>query len=450
MKNYLVIGLGRSGISATNHLVNHSQKVFVYDNNKKLAKELILGGIIDKNVKIVAKLNKSILCIIHCIVLSPGVKLSKKLLNLVQKFNIEIIGELAYANKFNVAPIFAITGTNGKTSTVNFLNDFFNNSKLSSYLLGNVGVPFSESVDKIQPQDKIVLEVSSFQLEYCQGLKVKCGAILNIAPDHLDRYSGFREYCDTKKKLLDCVDKDGRIFLNYDQKLTRLIGKSYPQTYYFSTNSLPSNERGICIIDNQIVWQENKSKVIVANLDKLNLKGEHNLSNLICAVGMALYGGVSEEQIQSIIPLLKTPKHRMDFVGTKNGVNFFDDSKATNIHSVQSALKSFTSPIWLLLGGSDKGESFDVFFKSLPKNVIGVVAFGKNGKKIYKSALKNDYFEINRFKSLEKAFDFVKKEANSGDTILLSPACASFDEFQDYQQRGDFFCKLVAEWISEV
>ena len=226
MQNYLVYGLGRSGISVANFLIKNEENVFVYDDNNKLAQELKMGGLLNQNCEIIDKLCAKTLRIVHCIVLSPGVKLSKKLQKLVKEFNIEVIGEMAFASKFCTAPIYAVTGTNGKTTTVNILAHIFKLAKFNTHLVGNVGNPFSNEVDLIAPNDKVVCEVSSFQLEYSQGFSPLAVGFLNIAPDHLDRYASFEEYFSAKKIILDRVQENGKIFLNYDDEKVRKLGEN--------------------------------------------------------------------------------------------------------------------------------------------------------------------------------------------------------------------------------
>ena len=449
-ENYLVIGLGRSGISITNFLVSKGKTVYVFDKDKELAKELIKNGLLNKNAKIMDKLCAKTLCIVQCIVLSPGVKLDKKVLNLVKKFDIKIIGELAFATHFCNAPMYAVTGTNGKTSTVNFLNQIFKVANENSYLLGNVGTPLSSEIDNIKLNDKVVLEVSSFQLEYCTGMKFDCVGFLNIAPDHLDRYKDFDEYFLTKQKILDCVKPNGKIFLNYDDELIKNLAKNYSNVNFFSTSELPENIDGLYVKENKIFNRLNKNNQFIADLNDFKIKGIHNLQNLLCAVSIALFAGIAPINIQKSLIKLQTPSHRIEFIGEYKGVKFYDDSKATNTNSVKVALKSFTEPIWLLLGGSNKGEKFDNLIKELPNNIVGIICFGQTGKFIFKTCKKLKVKDCYLCGSLFDAFNIAKTKAKSEEIVLLSPACASFYEFINYEERGKYFKQLVAELKGEV
>ncbi len=449
-ENYLVIGLGRSGIAVANFLLNKGKIVYIYDKKEGLTKELVRMGLINEKAIIIDKLCAKTLCIVLCIVLSPGVKLNKKELKLIEKYQIKVIGELAFASHFCNAPMYAVTGTNGKTTTVNFLNQILKTAGMNTHLLGNVGTPLSSEVEKILPSDKVILEVSSFQLEYCTGLKFNCAGFINIAPDHLDRYANFNEYFKTKQKILDCVDKNGKIFLNYDDALVKNLAENRENVEFFSLEELPENKNGLYIKENKIFKNENNKVNFIADLDEFQPKGKHNLQNLLCAVGMAVSAGVAPINIQKAIPTLITPSHRIEFAGECNGVKFYNDSKATNTDSVLVALKCFTEPLWLLLGGSDKSEKFDNLIKQMPKNVVEIVAFGQTGKKIYKTCKKFKFNKVHLSNTFYDAFNFAKDKSRQGEVVLLSPACASFDEFANFEERGKYFCNLVSELNGEI
>ena len=446
MTKYLVVGLGRSGVSVANFLNKNENMYAVYDKDKKKAQDFIDKGLLPKNCEIVAKLCAKTLCVVQCIVLSPGVVLSKKVLSLVREYNIKVVGEMAFASTFCTAPIYAVTGTNGKTTTVNMLDSIFKKAKIRSHLVGNVGTPFSSVVDKIAPTDKVVCEVSSFQLEYSDGFKPSAVAITNIAPDHLDRYKTFDDYFDAKKIILERVGH-GKIFLNFDDPLIRTLGENRKNCEYFSTDTLPKNYDGVFVKDKQIFYQSNGQENFIADLDKFKLLGEHNLSNLLCAVSLALYAGVGQERIQASIKGVKVPEHRIEYAGKINGALYFDDSKATNTSATEVAVSCFPDKkIWLLLGGSNKGESFKKFFRKLPQNVVRIVTFGKTGKRIARAAQKENRQGIFLCKNLYSAFVCAKERAKKNDVVLLSPACASFDEFANYRERGEYFKHLVAEY----
>ena len=442
MENFLVIGLGKSGISVANYLNNHNKNVFAYDDDKQLAKELLLNKIVNEKTKILTKLSKKALFLIQCIILSPGIKLSPQRMKLIKKLNIPIISELAFAQKISKGKTLAITGTNGKTTTVNFLNQILDYAKVNNFLLGNVGTPFSQELDNITSNDKVLLEVSSFQLEYAFDLKIPCTAFLNITPDHLDRYKNFDEYFQTKCKLLDFTTQ--LMILNYDDPYLKNLQPNFKNIQYFSTQPLPKDYNGIYLDQNFIHLQKNKKSKPILDISNLALIGEHNIQNLMCAVLFALNEKIELSCLQSAINNLTLPKFRLEFVDSINGVDYYNDSKSTNSHSCLVATQCFKKPTWLLLGGSNKGEDFTNLIANLPSNIKTVVTFGQTGKKLFKLAKKFNLKTIN-FPHLINAFDYASANAKAGEIILLSPACASFDEFANYYDRGEFFNNLVSE-----
>ena len=434
---YLVYGLGISGIACANFLTK-THKVSVYDDNKKLVKDLLDKKIID--CVALGKLNVQTLKSIDNIILSPTVRLSDRLLRIVHKLKINVWGEFEFASQFCVAPIFGVTGTNGKTTTVNFLHQIFLASNVKSHLVGNVGSAFSGEIDKIEANDKVVAELSSFQLENVSNLKLESASILNIAPDHMDRYTGFSQYSLAKENILKCL-VNGKTWLNYDDKNLRLLGLNYAQSCFFSLKKLPNELEGVFIDDGFVYYKQGKQLDKLFSLDSFLIAGEHNKTNLLCAIGLAISAGLTSKQIETSLPLLKLPRHRLEFVKKVGSVSFYNDSKATNLHAVMAALKVFKERVVLLLGGSDKGE--DLSNLTLPKNVELVITFGELGKKFYK-ALKG---KVN-IKSCEKLYDAVysaNKLAPPNSVVLLSPGGASFDEFSSYSERGEYFCELVNE-----
>lgn len=448
MQNCLIWGAGASGVSAVKFLLTKEKNVYIYDIDRKKTRDLFAANIIDLRVHFVKKIDAKILDIVDTIVLSPGVKISPKIERKCIQQNIQIISEIDLAGMFCPAPIYAITGTNGKTTTVNFLHQILKFGQRESWLLGNVGTPFCAKVDDLHAKSAVVLELSSFQLERCPHLKCAAVAILNLAPDHLDRYSSFDDYVSAKAKILDCVKAGGRILLNMDDERVRELGAGRENVIFFSLNSLPVDAVGYFIKNGSIYHKTLHRTQKLLDLPHLGLLGEHNLQNLLCAVALAHLAKIQPAQIAAALSGLTLPRHRLELAGQKDGVSFYDDSKATNIAATRAALACFDKKIHLLLGGSDKGEDFECFLTHLPSAVFSVTAFGAMGKKIWKICKKHNIL-CEYYPTLTLAFDFVKYLAHSGEVVLLSPACASFDEFSDYQARGDYFCHLVTEWMCE-
>jgi len=448
MQNCLVLGAGVSGISAVELLLKKQMNVYIYDKDLQKLRELYENKIIDNRAKCVNRLNRKLLKNFDTIITSPGIFLSPKFVRECKLLDVNILGEIDLASMYCTAPIYAVTGTNGKTTTVNFLHQIFLLTNKKSKLLGNVGTPFCSEIENLNSRTKVVLEVSSFQLEYATHLRCKVSAILNFAPDHLDRYASFTEYKNTKSKILDCLDSSGVGLLNYDDERVRMCGESKKNTLYFSVNRLPNDVMGYYIDGKKVLLNTILGSRELFLLPQLKIKGRHNLFNLMCAIAMAHIAGVRPSQIQSVLPELTLPRHRIEFVGERDGVKFFNDSKATNIASTRVALDSFCEPTILLLGGSKKGEDFTNFLQNLPSSVREIVAFGPLGKQIFKKC-KRLKVNCKYYLKLGSAFDYAKRIATCGDIVLLSPAGASYDEFKNFEERGEYFCNLVSEWIGE-
>ena len=446
VQNFLVLGMGRSGISVAMLLTKQNKVVYAFDKDKALVKELKNAKLVPQTVINIKKLNEKALANIDCVIISPGFVLPKSLDKVIKRRGILVQSEVDFASMYCASPIFAVSGTNGKTTTATFLHQLLQSCGKEAMLLGNVGEPFSGRVLDISTKTKVVLELSSFQLEHCPNLQCDVVALLNIAPDHLDRYKDFEEYKGAKQKLFDCVKQKGHILVNFDDQNVCDMAKGRERVLYFSTKPLPINIDGFFIQDNKIFSQKNKVSKEICDLPK-NLLGEHNCSNFLCAVAMAQLSHIDLARLRDSAKNVAVPPHRIQFVGEREGVQFFNDSKATNIHAVLASTSSFLEPVVLLLGGSDKGEDFCSLFESLGHNVKTVISFGAMGKKICKAAKKCGFYDIFLTKNLEQAFSYATKIAQSGQVVLLSPGCASFDEFVNFEERGEAFCDLVAEWI---
>ena len=445
--NFLVIGLARSGVSACNFLVDKGEKVFAFDDNKKVGKDLLSSNVLKSQVQVVKKLDKKTLKQTNTIVLSPGVP-PERFEGLAKKYNLDLISELELAFQNCLCPVLSITGTNGKTTTTTLLGEIMKQSKRDTFVVGNVGTAFSSQVGNMKKDSVAVCEVSSFQLEKITTFKPKITGFLNLAPDHLDRYKRFENYIIAKANIFKFMDKKDIAVLNYDDLLVRdFYNQVKCDCLFFSLEELPKNISGAYLKGEEILWtQKGKIKEKISIKD-IKLKGSHNVYNILCAVIMAREYGVDLEDIQKAINNFEGLPHRLEFVKKIGEVEFYNDSKGTNIHSTLTALKAFDKPIVLLAGGSDKGENFARLFENMPRNVIKVITFGACGKKIFIHGMNAGFYNILRTDRLEDAFDEAVSHLCGDEVILLSPACASFDEFKNYEERGDFFKYLVNELV---
>lgn len=423
-KRVLVYGLGDSGRAVIQVLRKHDAFVSFYDDNLKYYEYVGFERYPqDKNYDL--------------IIVSPGVKcLGNELLNLFKSKNIPIISEIDFAYMLCKGKIIAVTGTNGKTTTCMLTNKILKNAGFKTFLCGNIGLPFSAICEKTTKNSVVVCEVSSFQLEMSCLFRANIACILNVKPDHLDRHKNFEEYRDVKGKIAKKLRKNDVLLLNFDDEEAKqmVLHKKYQ---YFSKNKL---KKGVYVCQNQIYI--NKKSIL--SLNDIHLKGEKNLENVLASVSICSFFKIRPECYVSALNDFVPASHRIELVGIVNGVTFVDDSKATNISSTIACVETFQDKdIFLLMGGLGKNINYDDFF-SLDFKIRMVVCFGQDGKAIENSAKKYNYSAI-YFEKFDNAVLYAKKEAKENDFVLLSPACASFDEFSSYAERGERFKSLIFE-----
>ncbi len=439
---YLVLGAGISGIGACNLLIKKNQKVILYDKDKFKLYSIYNAKLVDKSIVLCTKLNKIKLHSIKRIVVSPGVKISKTMHKKAKLYNIDIISEIELGAQYNNGELIAITGTNGKTTTTLLATHILNCVQKKAVAVGNVGCSISEVILSSTKDNFLVCEASSFQLQYIKQFKPKISAFLNFAPDHLDVHSTINEYFICKQNIYKNQDKQDYVILNYDDRTVFNCAKNIKaNVVYFSIKHSLGNYKYSAYKSKDFLYIKLDKKLYKLQINTKMLS--INLYNVLVASTIALLYGVDILNVKESINSFKLPPHRCEFVINKNGVDYINDSKATNIHATLNALSSFKKPIILLLGGSNKGEDFSYLFKNLTPNVKYIMAFGKMGKKIFNLSKK---FKI-KAEFIYNFEDAVKKSmqiAKSGDVVLLSPACASFDQFTNYLQRGDFFKYLVS------
>lgn len=425
--NVLVMGYGVSGKSVVNILKSLGVNYKVYDNKK--------GYDIDYN-----KLSKKVIKNFDLVILSPGISINNKYVRMAKSLGIEVIGELEFGYWFNNSNIIAITGTNGKTTTTKLVNDIIKNN-FTSNVCGNIGNPLSNEYSHTFKY--LVCEVSSFQLESVVTFKPNISIILNIAEDHIDRHKTFQNYIDCKLNLFKNNNEKSISVLNGDDELLLENTKDIlGSVYYFSKYK---KVKGVYLEDGIIYSNVNGIDEKIVNT--CELKNNINfLDNILVGI---LVGEILKIERGIIIESIKnfTPSnHRLENVLTLNNTRYVNDSKSTNIHSTKYALEKTKGDIVLLLGGKNKKLSFDEIFGGDVSNIKCIIAFGSARKDILKSAKK---FKFQNIITCSKFYDGVKqacKIAGENSTVLLSPGCASFDEFNSYAERGDLFTKLVKEF----
>lgn len=439
----VVLGLGRSGIGAARLARHADATVFISDSASGKGYGEILARLSEEGINGESGGHSRQVFTADLIIVSPGIPADSNIIKKILDYGIPVIGEIEFASWFTDHPIISVTGSNGKTTTVYALHHMFDGTQYKPCLAGNMGLSFSVAVLsdlKKKTENRIyILEISSFQMEFIQHFKPSIAVFLNITPDHLDRHGDMNSYVRAKLNMAGNLreNSDGEIVFNTDDALLHEqfseMRNAVPFGFSSRTGSLYSVLKG-SIVDGS--GQE------VLDVHETGLPGDHNISNLLAAATAASLKGIKNEKIVRTFQEFPGVPHRLESVGTINDVQFINDSKATNVDAVKVALKSFTSPIILLLGGLDKAGDFE---KLIPHthNIHAVLAFGKAQDKI--AAALVDAVRLINCVSLKDAVVESKKLARPGDIVLLSPGCASFDEFSNFEERGEYFKKLVKQ-----
>ena len=376
------------------------------------------------------------------IVKSPGLSFDLPFFKEAKKRKIKVVGELEYASGFVQGDIIAVTGTNGKTTTVSLMFHILSGLMSNVFLGGNVGVPVSSFASQTQKGDIVILECSSFQLEKIKNFKPHIACILNVTPDHLNRHKTMKNYLDCKWNIAKKLTENDYLIVNADdENLMKNLKNTKAKIFFFSTKK---QVVGCYVKRNSIYFNDNFSEVRLLSLSKFKLVGEHNISNLLCAC-LAIFLQTKSKIILENAYTFLGVEHRIEYVKTIKNIAFYNDSKATNTDSSMVAIKSFKCGINLILGGSDKGCDFDDFFKNLPKNVTNIALFGETKHKIAFFAEKNNFKNYTIFDNLKACVWWCYSKSKPNEIVLLSPACASFDCFKSYEERGSIFKKIVEE-----
>ena len=444
-KNVLVIGLGVTGISAVKALDRLGAHISIYDSKTKEELRSFLDEI--DNIKTnqyldgdYPDLNK-----IDLILKSPGVPPNMDILVEAENKKIEIITDIElYYRLKSGKNILAITGTNGKTTTTKLTGEIFNKSGKKAYTVGNIGVGILDILSKSKEEDIIIVEASSYQLENTIDFKAKIALIINITPDHLDWHGGFENYINAKKKILINQDSEDYSILNYDDKILRTMGKDLKSNLiWFSVEE--KLDQGAFIEDGFIVYRENGETKRIMSLDKIQIPGKHNLENILAAFCVAYTMGLDIDKIAKAIEEFKGVEHRIEYVDRKKGIFFYNDSKGTNPDSTIKAIEALKENIILIAGGYDKGSEYDELIHSFKGRVRELVLLGATKEKIRDTALKNNYRNLHLVDNMKEAVQLSYDLAKDGDKVLLSPACASWGMYPNFEERGKDFKKIVKD-----
>ncbi|MDE3163094.1 MAG: UDP-N-acetylmuramoyl-L-alanine--D-glutamate ligase [Acidobacteriota bacterium] len=445
-KKVLVVGLGKSGLAAALFLRRRGAQVTVSDVRSAEALAKDIPALLEEGIMVETG-GHGLLTFRRqdLIVVSPGVPLDTPELTQVKGFGLPVIGELELAARFLKGHLAAITGSNGKTTTTALLGEIFELAGLKTLVGGNIGVPVVSLIDDSTEETWSVLEVSSFQLETTEEFHPNVAVILNITPDHLDRHGSFENYAKAKERIFAAQTESDALVLNADNVRTAAAAaRSAAPVHWFSLeHPVP---RGAWVEDGSVVYCGARGGAVehILPLSSIPLKGEHNVENVLAAVCAARLAGVPAESIRIAIEKFKAVEHRLEYVATLNGVEFYNDSKATNVDATAKAIGAFSGGIHLILGGKDKNSDYTQLAQLLRERVRAVYTIGSAATKI-ESHLRG-IVPLHSCETLERAVNAAASAAHPGEIVLLAPACSSFDQFESYEHRGRVFKELVNDW----
>ena len=443
-KKVLVFGLGISGIGAGKILEAHGADVVLYDGNQKLTEEKVrkqLGE--DSNARIViGEFPEEILENLDMTVLSPGVPTDLPVIEKMRKQGVTVIGEVELAYQYGKGDVLAITGTNGKTTTTTLLGEIMKNYQDNVYVVGNIGTPYTTAASLMTDDTITVAEMSSFQLESIVDFRPRVSAILNFTPDHLNRHHTMEAYVNAKKNIAKNQTEDDYCILNYEDELTREFGKEVKaKVLYFSSQR--KLEEGIYLEDGNIIYHYGNVSEKICHVDELQILGTHNHENVMAACAMAAVYGVPVEKIRESVKAFKGVEHRIEYVIEKDGVAYYNDSKGTNPDAAIKGIQAMNRPTVLIGGGYDKGSEYTEWINSFDGKVKKLILIGDTKEKIAEDARKCGFIDYEFADTFEEAVLTAAKIAESGEAVLLSPACASWDMFPSYEVRGEKFKEIV-------
>lgn len=445
-KNVLVVGLGKSGVASALFLKAHGARVTVSDTKSGDELRNEIPTLLDHGITVeTGGHGERTFRGQDLIVVSPGVPVDAPLLAQARGLGENVIGEVELAAQFLPGPIVAITGSNGKTTTTTLVGEILAAGGLPTLVGGNIGTPAISLAERAKPDTVTVLEISSFQLETIQTFRPKLAVVLNVTPDHLDRHRTFEVYANAKARIFENQQASDFAVLNADDATcVAMVARTRAQVFWFSRQK--EVEHGAWVREGNILFHDAKGRREILQVSEIPLKGAHNLENVLAAVCAGVLMGCAPDKIRDAVRNFRAVEHRLEFVATIGGVDYYNDSKATNVDATIKALESFPANIHLILGGKDKGSDYTVLNDLLRKRVKRVYTIGAAANKIESQIVssKDGGPEVVHSQTLENAIRSAHAAAQPGDIVLLAPACASFDQFKSYEHRGKVFKEFVA------
>jgi UDP-N-acetylmuramoylalanine--D-glutamate ligase len=440
----LVVGTGISGIAAAELLLKKGVDVSIFDGNRDLdTKKLYEKSPVLENVPLIlGELTEEEMDTFTVAVLSPGVPTDLPMVNAMRGKGIAIWGEIELAYYFGKGAVIAITGTNGKTTTTALTGEIMKNCFSDVKVVGNIGIPYTSVAADMTDDTVTVAEISSFQLETIHAFAPKVSAILNITPDHLNRHHTMECYIRTKEDITKNQTKADTCVLNYEDETLRSFAEHCPATVVFFS-SRRVLEEGFYLEGEDIWYAHEGQKTHVIRVDELNLLGRHNYENVMAACAMAVSFGVPMDKIIEVLKRFTAVEHRIEYVTEKRGVRFYNDSKGTNPDAAIQGIRAMNRPTFLIGGGYDKQSEYDEWIEAFDGKVKKLVLIGQTADKIAECAHRHGFMDTVKMETFEEAIRYCYEQAESGDAVLLSPACASWGMFPNYEERGRIFKEIV-------
>ena len=448
-KTVLVIGTGKSGIGAAGLLSKAGAKTILFDSNEKLDVEALkekTAGISALQI-VTGTLPAGLEEQVELLVISPGVPIDSDMVVSFEKRGIPVWGEIELAYTFSRGEVIAITGTNGKTTTTTLVGEIMSAYKPSVFVVGNIGNPYTDIAMDTKEDSVVVAEISSFQLETIHTFAPKVSAILNITPDHLNRHHTMECYVETKEKIALNQTKEDVCVLNYEDAYTRAFGDRCPAKVVFFSSKRELAD-GLFLQGEEIMLAENGKSQKLMNIHEMNLVGLCNVENVMAAIAICRAMDVPMDVILATVRQFKAVEHRIEFVATKNGVDYYNDSKGTNPDAAIQGIRAMTKPTILIGGGYDKQSEYDEWIENFDGKVKAFVLIGQTRDKIAECAEKHGVPNIILADTFEEAFEICVQNAVPGDAVLLSPACASWGMFPNYEVRGKMFKEMVHNLVN--
>jgi len=445
-KKVLVVGLARTGVSVAQLLSQRGAVVFVTDLRNKTE---LYGPlkVLSKYKRIKYDLGRHTqkgFLSVDLIVVSPGVPSNSPHLEKARKKGVEIMSELEFAFNLISQPIIAVTGTNGKTTTTMMIGNMFKHAKKNVFVGGNIGNPLTNVLLSREKYQYIIAEVSSFQLEIIKNFQAKVAVVLNISSDHLDRHETMDQYRTIKSRIFQNQKKTDLLILNANDPLVTTFGdEAKSKVFYFKVGKLNPDQEGIYYEEGKFHLRSGKLGKVTFNARNMKIRGDHNRENFMAALLVAKILKCKDAALQTAIDSFGGVPHRLEYVQTRAYVDFYNDSKATNVDAVKRAVMSFQKPLIVIMGGRDKGSPFEELRSIIQKKVKILIILGEAKERINRAI--GDYTETFVVGTLEEAVYMAYQKSRAGDVILFTPGCTSFDEFKDYADRGDHFKLLLKE-----